>query len=334
MEKKRIWKKRLKMQIVGGVNIIALLAIIMLILTPQGENLGLNAKAAFIPDEEFTPGPEEMSETEALDIANTYIQNSQFGELVPIENTDEGYFAKAIIDYRRGECRYWRLHDDEGEARVDIYSGEIIFYRYIGWTDGAKTESEILTLAENIANEFHPLPPDREDADIWFEIMLEGTELNPDTMEEVSHVTEDFWYVYYNRTKNGITAEDYIKLRIDPSGILRTYDKVWNMELDGFSTTYTVTQAEAINIAMEYIPPNSNSSSSVAEATVYYAGKKIIRPGYEWPIPGHEHSEYGNPRVICWEIWLELSGGNTRIFYVNGVTCQICGGSSSKGAVY
>jgi hypothetical protein len=282
-----------------------------------------DVSAYSVPKEHIEPGdyPDLTYSTPeaAIEEANDQLSEMTYGDIETIDDECDSYRWELILDHYMGNIIYWELTTEEAGVYIDGYTGEIVhYYNYYDWEDGSLDESEILLLAASIADQFMSLPQDRSspsaelEETYRFEYWINST-------DSFGSVSESCWIVQYDRIKDSITSEDNIELYIDKSGRLYSYTKIWNMDLEEFSTTYSVTESQAIETALDDAGSGSSSHSCV---------KKIVRPNRFYD-EGEDDIQYGLDPNIVWEIWVEDTDLNLCLYHVHGTQNTIVGGDFS-----
>ncbi len=270
---------------------------------------------------------------EALEAANARLSGMKCAPVNYIDGDSGDFTAMFYLDHEMGNILYWELSSGGVEVCLNPYSGEIIRYWQCDYYSEARnlTQVQIEEIAEEVADELLPgsgLPREHEEPWTRFrENAITYGSINDDTGEETT-TTRSFWRVRFNRTKDSITTTDHIEVSLDRDGNLRSYRKVWYMDLDGLNTDCRVSGEEAENAAIEFKFKGQDCSVRKTE-------KMIVRPDYYWIVPdspvdeeGYPSDAYGlDPRVV-WAIHIEDAHGNLCIFHVDGMNCRIIGGDS------
>jgi hypothetical protein len=125
----------------------------------------------------------------------------------------------------------------------------------------------------------------------------------------------------YDRLKNDIITEDHIDIWLNPDGSLYFYGKVWNMDLDEFSTTYTVIKDDAESTALSMTGQGS---------AINWSQKKIVRPNSYWDGNGFD---FGASPCCVWDIGVDFEG-NTYIYHIDGNSNEVVGGDYIQYDLY
>ena len=236
------------------------------------------------------------------------------GGIYTIDDTDF-YNAAFFRDYELGDIYYWELWDSDTSVLIDAKSCEIITYMQIGYHEGSLMQAEIETRAVIIANQFSFLPEDKAGPDTIFEVgSITQATTNYEDFEDIEEISNDWWYVTYDRTKDSIHAEDHIILILAPNGDLISYRKHWNMDLSSFGTSYSVSEGLAESNALDH----AGSGSSIVSSE-----KKIVRPNHYWTM---EYFQYGLDPVCVWEIFVKDVDNGLRTYHIHGNENTIIGG--------
>jgi len=249
----------------------------------------------------------------ALTHANDQLVDMNVGSIHTLDENDPNYMVTCFRDYEIGDEVYWELEDSNTTVYVWADNGEIIFYEHTGWVTGSMTKNQILSQAATIANQFEDLPSDRTNPEAnFYSDKIEIGLCNQVTQDEIVSY-KSCWEIIYNRSKNNIITEDHIQLLLLPNGYLSQYSKVWFMQLDSFSTSYTVSQATAETTAEALFGGNSHAETSY---------KRIVRPNNIW----FGTFNYGSSPGCVWEVWIHDDDDNLCLVQVDGTLNTIVGG--------
>jgi hypothetical protein len=283
----------------------------------NSENNVNNVKAADIPNEEVDPGliPDAELKTieEAVTEANNQLSSMEYGNIYTIDIEDDYFFGRLIRDYEMGDIFYWDFGDSDTDVSINAYSEEIIKYLHYEWSDGSISQSQAENSAIQIANQFAQFPSQYSGPSTDFIGISSYYEYNAST-ESTTFFERNQWCLRYNRTKNQINTEDHIEIWLHLNGDLGYYYKCWNMPLDSFSTTYSVTEQEAVETALD-------AAGEGSSLEFYF--KNIIRPNRYWDDEG---LSYGESPSLAWEVWITDSEERVMIFHINGIENEIIGG--------
>lgn len=227
-----------------------------------------------------------------------------------------------IEDYTMGGEVYWQLDDGTINVCIDAYDGEILAYTRRGYNEGSISAGAAMDIAEDIVNQFDSLPIDSAEATVEHTQMLTHALWDP-YEETTTYVNQSTWVIRYNRTFDSILCADHITVILDEDGSLSSYYKDWNMDLEGLSTTYQVSQNDAIDYALDELCPDNG----------YYVGiyKRIVRPSGFWTAEFNE-IEYDADPLAVWVVWIhDEAEENLLIVYVNAHQLDIVGGDKVGG---
>lgn len=250
---------------------------------------------------------------DALEAANIQLADMTHGNIYTIDGEHDDFIGRLFLDYFMGGEIYWELSDPDTIIYIDGYGGKILYYDHTGWTTGTLTETQILDQAEFVAEQFEEIPDDAEEPEAKLRTPITAIAVNVETNGTLTD-EYDYWFVQYNRSKNGIIAEDNIRLMLNKNGDLHVYTKIWNMDLASLSTTYTVAAGEAEYTASQHAGGNS---------TVQESFEKIVRPNEFWSTGDFQ---YGTNPVSVWEVWVQDENNTLRIYHVHGTQNTIVGG--------
>ena len=253
---------------------------------------------------------------EAVSEANGQLSSMTEGNIYLINDSNVDFMGRLILDHNMGNILYWELSEEETIAYLDAYTGEILYYDHTGCTMGTLTQQEIETRAEIIAEQFAALPSDI--SQVNSELIESYSTVKYDAENNETLLTEYYyWYIDYNRMKDGIITEDHLRLLLNRNGDLQTYYRIWNMALNELDTTCAVTKTEAENTAHQAAGQNS---------TVHESSKMIVRPNCFWD-DEIEGFTYGEAPMIVWVVYVEDWQKNQLIYHINGKINTIVGGN-------
>ncbi len=306
--------------IVAGVaiNVMIIFSIVFILYEGNNGNDGLVSGSS---DPWIKLDPEEYqnltysTSASALEETNDQLSEMLVGDIQEVDSEDEDYTAFLIQDFEIGNVIYWKLSDSFTSVYLDANTGEIIFYSTDNWIDGSLSQSNIESQAYQIASQFCtvPSPPDRSVPLTSLETPLSGVGFESE--ETSTQYDYPYWYVEYDRLKTNIHAQDMIRLIINPNGYLHCYYKIWNMDLNGFSTSYSVTQTSAEATAITHAGPGS---------TVQSVEKRIVRPNEFWT--NENEIVFGEDPKCVWEICVKDAEDNLRIYHIDGNLAQTISG--------
>ncbi|MHA2402231.1 MAG: hypothetical protein ACXADH_04505 [Candidatus Kariarchaeaceae archaeon] len=312
----------IKLIITGIINITFVFMIILSLDVSDNEDIlaHANSEMRVEVDPGGFGGLEITSLEDALAEANSQLQAMSLGDIRTINPSDIGYYGRFIRDYEMGDILYWELGDSTTDVYINARTSELIYYYSGIWADGTMSESQIEQRAIDIANQFSSFPDQYDGPTTTFFPTSVRRILNH-TTDEIYDYSDSQWMLEYDRIKDEIIAEDNIDIWVNPDGSLYYYYKEWNMDLDEFSTTYTVSQEDAESTALAMTGQGSSINSS---------RKTIVRPNSFWI--GDEFTFGLNPSCI-WEIVVDHEG-NTYIYQIDGNTNEIIGGDYIQYDLY
>jgi hypothetical protein len=318
-----------------GIGMCACFVIVSLFLISIGGPVSYGVDGAYIEKEIVTPGscPGLVLTTAqfALSVVNQKLGTMTYGDIHTINGTRLD--AALIKNYKMGSIVYWELTDELVTVDINGYSQEIIHYTINSDIQtGTLNQGQITTLANNIASQFCPLPADKGTVAVSFEHfgMIFTSDMTDNLTDpnvynysvDTDCTNQTMWCAKWFRYKNSIESTDCIIEYIDGNGNLQNYYKDWNMNLGSLSTSYSVTQTSAENLAKSFIGINNVS--------VLNTNKMICRPNKIFE--GNGTYQYGNNPKCIWVVrirdLLPAMNLTTYTIHVDGVNGAIVGGAT------
>lgn len=320
VEKKKRRRERISQIFIGIILGSGILLMLSLFLGAQNSEVMIASASTSMREEVEAEDYEDLTYStvnEALTEANGQLTVMNTGDIYTINENDNEFTARLFMDYLRGGVLYWELGDSGTTIFIDAYSGEIYHYiHYSEWSEGEIDQEDAEEQAEIISMQFADLPKDLTRPETDFKVLYKSIGMDPVSLEFTGNVTKDYWCVIFYRVKDDIVADDHIRLYLDPTGNLHSYEKVWNMDLTDVCTTYTVTQESAESTAL-----TCAGEGSISETTE----KMIMRPDYFWT-EGENGRIFGEEPVCIWSVYVEDSDHNLRMYYIHGTSGNIVGG--------
>ena len=299
-----------------AVNIVVFAVAILLI---QLDPLQQQANRGYFvsPEDELNPGPQSFlpisTVDEAIGIANGRLPDFFGTMFVRFAHSHPEFHARLKWNHEWGNIYYWELTQNALSIAIDATTGEVVFFSYIDdYRNGTIPEAEAYSMAYLYVERLIDLPDDASAPRAEYVLRSVSFHYN-ETSGEMNATEFHYWIITFNRVKDGLPADDHIKVVLDPYGRFHYYRKVWNMELEGVVTGQEVSNKEALDIAR----------SAAEGANITSVEHRIARPTGGWP---DGPKRYGDDPVSVWRMTFEENNSSHLLHIdINDRTGEIVG---------
>jgi len=316
-----------KIRLLSIVSLVFMITIILIFITSGEEEEEEEEFESYVePWEDLDPsnypsGLGYPNEAAALDNVNSQLTSMDEGSISIINDSMTGYCCTLRLLRTHGDVYIWRFITPQKSIWMDAETGEIIMYFNHTYSPGDKTQVQILNAANTIAAQFCALPTDRASEYIE-QVTVDRKYIYNVSTNTWSWLNQTLWAVKYSREKNGINASDHIEIRLTTSGDLNFYYKDWYMNIWQVSTTFSISQGEAEEIACA----DSNAS-------VHLAYRFILRPNGFWDSTDNSKMVWNSTPTAVWVILVQMNdihNNHAYIYYIDGTTGDIVGGDKNE----
>lgn len=280
------------------VNIILITSIFLLLSGDDGE-VRQRWEASASTESEIILDPAQYqyltlnNEGDALSETIAQIEMMEYGNVNTLYPNEVASY-NLILDNTIGGVIYWMFNgiSDSEDVTICINANteEIVIYSETGiGLDPPMPDPSVENEMTQIASQFAMLPQDKSPPPLVPKIRHAFTF----ETTEGDTTSYDYWVGKWDRVKNNIITEDHIIIWLSPNGDLSYYEKSWNMDLQEFSTEYSVSLQDATDYVTETLFDG---------IPIYFLDdpyKKIIRPNGFFNDESLEWT-YGTPPTCVW----------------------------------